>query len=212
MKQTNNKRFKKIEKIKNKFASVIVILMMMSFLLIGTNVNSRPINTSEYATYVKHQNVHKDKQQIKEELILEVSKYIKTVTTKSNQFIPKYIVHAGLNHDIDICFMLAQTKIETAFGTTGAGRPTSRHSLFGVASKRYPNYEIAVNDYCAILKKSYLVKGRTEQTLMTKYTTAGGARYAANRNYERELRSTYNEIKRNTNIYLLQQEYKKCKI
>lgn len=203
MEQTNNKRFTKI---KNKFASVIVILMM-SFLLIGTNVNSRPINTSECTTYMKQQVIHKDKQQIKEELILEVSKYVNSVTSKSNQFIPKYIVQAGLNNDIDICFMLAQTKIETCFGTTGIGR--SKRSLFGVVSRSYSNYELAINDWCALLKKSYLVKGRTEQTLMAKYTTAGGARYAANRNYEIELRSAYNEIKRSTNIYSLQQEYKR---
>lgn len=203
MEQTNNKRFTKI---KNKFASVIVILMM-SFLLIGTNVNSKPINTSECATYMKQQVIHKDKQQIKEELILEVSKYVNSVTSKSNQFIPKYIVQAGLNNDIDICFMLAQTKIETCFGTTGIGR--SKRSLFGVISHSYSNYELAINDWCALLKKSYLVKGRTEQTLMAKYTTAGGARYAANRNYEKELRSAYNDIKRSTNIYSLQQEYKR---
>ena len=180
---------------------------MMSFLLIGTNVNSRPINTSECTTYMKQQVIHKDKQQIKEELILEVSKYVNSVTSKSNQFIPKYIVQAGLNNDIDICFMLAQTKIETCFGTTGIGR--SKRSLFGVVSRSYSNYELAINDWCALLKKSYLVKGRTEQTLMAKYTTAGGARYAANRNYEIELRSAYNEIKRSTNIYSLQQEYKR---
>lgn len=203
MEQTNNKRFTKI---KNKFASVIVILMM-SFLLIGTNVNSRPINTSECTTYMKQQVIHKDKQQIKEELILEVSKYVNSVTSKSNQFIPKYIVQAGLNNDIDICFMLAQTKIETCFGTTGIGR--SKRSLFGVVSRSYSNYELAINDWCALLKKSYLVKGRTEQTLMAKYTTAGGARYAANRNYEKELRSAYNDIKQSTNIYSLQQEYKR---
>jgi flagellum-specific peptidoglycan hydrolase FlgJ len=203
MEQTNNKRFTKI---KNKFASVIVILMM-SFLLIGTNVNSRPINTSECTTYMKQQVIHKDKQQIKEELILEVSKYVNSVTSKSNQFIPKYIVQAGLNNDIDICFMLAQTKIETCFGTTGIGR--SKRSLFGVVSRSYSNYELAINDWCALLKKSYLVKGRTEQTLMAKYITAGGTRYAANRNYEKELRSAYNDIKRSTNIYSLQQEYKR---
>ena len=203
MEQTNNKRFTKI---KNKFASVIVILMM-SFLLMGSNISANPYNTSEFTTYIKQQVIHKDKQQVKEELILEVSKYINSITSKSNQFIPKYIVQAGLNHDIDICFMMAQTKIETCFGTTGIGK--SKRSLFGVISRSYSNYESAINDWCAIIKKSYLVKGRTEQTLMTKYTTAGGARYAANRNYEKELRSAYNDIKRSTNIYSLQQEYKR---
>ena len=121
---------------------------------------------------------------------------------------PKYIVNAGLAYDIDICFIMAQTQIETLYGTKGAGREMSRRSLFGVAVSKYATYEQAIDAYCKLLQKSYLGKGKTEQHLLTKYVTFRGARYAANPNYERELRAAYNHIKRNTHIYQLQQEYK----
>jgi len=218
MKQTNDKRFKKIEKIlyncnkqfkkiKNNFVSLIFILMIMLFLLMGNSVNANPINTSnEYKTTITVQSP-RNKQQVKEELILEVSRYINSITSKSHEYIPRYLVHAGLNHDIDICFMMAQTKIETCFGTTGIGK--SKRSLFGIISRSYSNYELAINDWCLLLKKSYLTKGRTEQSLMSRYTTIGGLRYAANPRYEQELRSAYNNIKRNTKIYSLQEEYKR---
>ena len=215
MKQTNNKRFKKI---KTKIAISIVLLFMLISVCMTSfgNLYSTPINKTkiEYVSPKQNQNVIKidtiqKKQQIADELIVEVSKYVKSRTSKADQFIPKYIVQAGLANDIDICFMLAQTKIETTFGTAGAGRPISRRSLFGVAVRRYSNYESAVNDYCALLKKSYLVKGRTEQHLMTRYVTGTGGRYAGNPNYETELRRAYNDIKRLTNIYSLQEEYKR---
>ncbi len=105
--------------------------------------------------------------------------------------------------------MMAQTQIETCYGTTGAGRESSRRSMFGVIQKRYPNYEDAINHYCEVLKKYYLVKGKTEQHLMTKYVTGTGGRYAGNPRYEIELRTAYNHIKRTTNIYSLQEEYKR---
>ena len=105
--------------------------------------------------------------------------------------------------------MMAQTQIETCYGTTGAGRELTRRSMFGVIKRHYPDYESAINHYCEVLKRYYLVKGRTEQHLMTKYVTGTGGKYAGDPNYERSLRTAYNQIKRATNIYSLQEEYKK---
>ena len=148
------------------------------------------------------------RENIKDELIVEVTKYINTKTNKHHQFIPKYLVHAGLNYDIDICFMMAQTQLETCYGTLGAGRESSRRSLFGVAIQKYSDYEKAIEAYCKLLHKSYLGHGKTEQHLLTKYVTFSNKRYASNPNYEKELRTAYNHIKKNTHIYNLQQEYK----
>lgn len=215
MEQTNKTRFKKI---KTRIATIVVIVFMMisvTMMCFGNSTpNTTPVNQNETEYVTPQQNVTKidtiqPKQQIENDLIVEVSKYVKSVTPRAHQFIPKYIVQAGLANDIDICFMLAQTQIETTFGTAGAGRESSRRSLFGVAVRRYSNYESAVNDYCEILKKSYLVRGKTEKHLMAKYVTAKGARYAGNPNYERELAKAYSVIKSSTNIYSLQQEYKK---
>ena len=103
--------------------------------------------------------------------------------------------------------MMAQTAIETGFGTAGAGRPSSRHSLFGVC-KRYSNYDKAVEDYCKLLRKSYLGKRKTEYDLMKNYVTLGGDRYAASRGYEQKLSKEYKRIRNKTQIYELWKELK----
>ena len=121
--------------------------------------------------------------------------------------LPMYLVEYSLKYDIDLCFMMAQTSIETGFGTAGAGKPTSRHSLFGVC-KRYSNYDKAVEDYCKLLRKSYLGKRKTEYDLMKNYVTLGGDRYAANRGYEQKLSKEYKCIRNRTQIYELWKELK----
>jgi len=148
---------------------------------------------------------------IKDKLIKEVEDYIFGNFPKTHKTIPRSIVENGLEKDVDIMFMMAQTQIETHFGTVGAGRETSRRSLFGVAKRRYSNYDEAIMDYIAILKKSYLTRGRTEHHLMRNYTTYSGNRYASNPNYEVELRGTYSDINKRTKIKLLQDRYKKNK-
>lgn len=144
---------------------------------------------------------------IKNKLIEETENYIFRRFPRANKKVPTSIVENGLEHDIDIMFMMAQTKVETCFGTAGAGRETSRRSLFGVANRRYTSYEKAIEDYIAILKKSYLTKGRTEQHLMNKYTTTRGGRYATDPRYEISLRAAYSEINSKTSIKRLQKEY-----
>lgn len=222
MEQTKFTRFKRIT-IKNLLAILIVLMFMLGSIYIckadTTNKNTN-IDTIRHKE-IKIQKVSYEqpiinildtvqiKDNLKNKLIDEVSKYIKKQAPNSYQFIPKYLVQAGLSNNIDICFMMAQTQIETGYGTMGAGRATSRRSMFGVYGKRYLNYEDAINHYCEVLKKHYLTKGRNEQHLLSKYVTSKGGRYASNPRYEIELKTAYNQIKRTTNIYSLQEEYKK---
>ena len=221
MEQTKFTRFKRIT-IKNLLAILIVLMFMLGSIYIckaNTNKNTN-IDTIQHKE-IKIEKVSQDgqiinildtvqiKDSLKNKLIDEVNKHIKKYAPKSYQFIPEYLVHAGLSNNIDICFMMAQTQIETGYGTIGAGRVTSRRSMFGIYGKRYSNYEDAINHYCEVLKKHYLTKGRNEQHLLSKYVTSKGGRYAENPKYEIELKTAYNQIKRTTNIYSLQEEYKK---
>jgi flagellum-specific peptidoglycan hydrolase FlgJ len=150
---------------------------------------------------------------IKFELILSVSEYIKNQAPKCHDSIPYYLVEHALNYDIDLCFMMSQTQLETNFGTLGAGRETSKRSLFGVhiypntPFKGYPNYNIAIESYCKLLKKSYLVKGRDEHFLMNNYINISGNRYAGSSEYEVHLKYAYRNIRKNTNIEDLQTLY-----
>lgn len=149
------------------------------------------------------------KDSIKKELIEQVENYIYRSFPKTHKTIPTKLVEIGLEKEVDILFMMAQTQIETSFGTAGAGRESSRRSLFGVAKRKYSSYNDAIDDYVAILKKSYLTRGRTEQDLMRRYTTVSGYKYAGNPNYEAELRNTYSRIKKRTDIKELQDRYRK---
>lgn len=213
MEQTKFTRFKRI--IKKNILALAIVLILCGCLICECNISASNVedhhNNIEIVTSTE--NIAKIdtiaiKDSIENELINEVSKYISKQAPKSNKFIPKYLVHAGLTNNIDICFMMAQAQIETCFGTTGAGRESARRSMFGVIQKHYDSYDNAISHYIEILKKYYLVKGRTEQHLLVKYVTGTGGRYAGNPRYEIELTTAYNHIKRTTNIYSLQEEYK----
>lgn len=147
------------------------------------------------------------KNDVRTELVAEVSNYISKQAANAHKVIPEQIVSNCLEHNVDICFVMAQTQNETNFGTTGAGRSTSRKSMFGVAKKHYSTYEDAIDDYFIILKKSYLTTGKTEYDLMKNYVTRGGSRYASSKSYEVHLQKTYAQIKYETNIYNLQKHY-----
>ena len=152
------------------------------------------------------------KDSIKQCLVEEVEKYIFKKSPKSNHGLPKIIVEHGLKHDIDIMFMMAQSQVETNYGSMGAGRENSRRSLFGIAIKRYNSYENATNDYCRILKRNYLTNGKTIDNLLRNYVTKHGTRYAEDERYEIVLSGAYMAINEKTNIKSLQQQYQDLSI
>lgn len=152
------------------------------------------------------------KDSIKQCLVEEVERYIFKKSPKSNHGLPKIIVEHGLKHDIDIMFMMAQSQVETNYGSMGAGRESSRRSLFGVAIKRYNSYENATNDYCNILKRNYLTNGKTIDNLLRNYVTKHGVRYAEDERYEIVLSGAYMTINEKTNIRSLQNQYRDLNI
>ena len=147
------------------------------------------------------------KDSLRNKLIDDVNIHIRRNFRIHDNNLPMYLVDYSLKYNIDLCFMMAQTTIETGFGTAGAGRPSSRYSLFGVC-KRYSNYDNAVEDYCKLLRRSYLGERKTEHDLMKNYVTLGGARYAGSRGYERDLSAEYKRIRNRTQIYELWTELK----
>lgn len=201
MEQTKLKRFKRI------LCTFILSIIFNTSLNSYTFTNNNDIKYRALTHITKNENAFNKKDSIKNEIIIEVKKYILKQSPKSHKNIPEYIVNGALNHNIDICFIMAQTQLETNFGTLGVGREVSRRSMFGVAGKKYLNYQDAVNDYCKILRKSYLVRGRTEQHLLTKYVTYTGKRYAANMRYEKELSTVYRNILSKTKISSLQTKF-----
>jgi hypothetical protein len=156
-------------------------------------------------------------------LVDEVDKYIKSAAS-SSALDGYVIVEECLENSIDICFVLAQGEQESHFGTTGLARKTN--SVFNVVAfdgfsheqisnegkYKHPNYSVA--PYIELLKKDYLVNGKTEYDLMEKdqYVNKHGARYASSETYERSLLDKFTKIKQNTKIDSLYQETNKYKL
>lgn len=136
----------------------------------------------------------------------EVESYIESKVGKKikTEDISKHIVKECLDNDIDICFVLAQAEIETAFGTTGIGR--TRRSIYGVYIT-FKNHNASTTHYIQLLKKNYLGDRKTIKHLMNNFVTLSGKRYSQNKQYEGILKGKYQEIKKKTNIKKLQDEY-----
>lgn len=114
------------------------------------------------------------------------------------------IVDNALKHNIDICFMLAQSKIETNYGKSGIGK--RKNSIFGIVSKSYNDFTESIKDYCEMLTRNYLVNGKTEQHLLSDFVNKNGDRYAESREYEVHLYSEYHKIRSNSKIHKLQND------
>ena len=209
MEQTKFKRFKKI----------IFTITVFLFITIGSSQLSWCCNNNSY-DHINSKKLYDDNDinietPVNKEYdstyaaVLKVTaNYINKQAPKAHNDLPKYLLDAALEYDIDLCFMMAQTQLETNFGTLGAGREKSRRSLFGVYMKKYTSYEYAIDDWCNLLNKSYLGKGRTEEHLMNSYTSHSGKRYAENPSYEISLKSTYKSIVKSTGLKQMQTELK----
>jgi hypothetical protein len=155
---------------------------------------------------------------IKLKLIDEVDDYIHHVASSSalNGFV---IVEKCIEYDIDICFVLAQGEIESHFGTMGLARKTN--SVFNVfafdghdydkinANGKYAHPNDCVEPYLNLLKRDYLVNGKTEYDMLIEFTNKDGKRYATNEQYETNLLNKMTKIKNVTTIDSTYQELKK---
>lgn len=210
MEQTKFKRFKKI----------IFTITVFLFITIGSSQlswccnNNSDNHINSYKIYdvndinIETPVINKEYDSTYAAVLKATANYINKQAPKAHNDLPKYLLDAALEYDIDLCFMMAQTQLETNFGTLGAGREKSRRSLFGVYTKKYTSYEYAIDDWCNLLNKSYLGKGRTEEHLMNSYTSHSGKRYAENPSYEISLKSTYKSIVKSTGLKQMQTELK----
>ena len=210
MEQTKFKRFKKI----------IFTITAFLFITIGSSQLSWCCNNNSYNHInsdkiydvndinIETPVINKEYDSTYAAVLKVTANYINKQAPKAHNDLPKYLLDAALEYDIDLCFMMAQTQLETNFGTLGAGREKSRRSLFGVYTKKYTSYEYAIDDWCNLLHKSYLGKGRTEEHLMNSFTSHSGKRYAENPSYEISLKSTYKSIVKSTGLKQMQTELK----
>ena len=147
------------------------------------------------------------KENLKINLTEEVKNYISNNSKHSDESliteISEQIVNKALDNHIDICFILAQGHLETAFGSYGIGK--SKKSIFGVY-KNYSSYTDCIDFYINLLRKNYLVN-KSEHDLMNNYISKQGYRYAEDLTYESKLKKCYNKIKASTEIFSIQEKY-----
>lgn len=142
-------------------------------------------------------------------LVNEVQKYIEQIAPSSN--LRGYaIVEECEKYDVDICFVLAQGEVESAFGTKGIASKLNCVFNVGIYDNKtaeqvedkyrfeYPNESI--EPYLKLLTTKYLVN-KLEHDLMLKFIDINGNRYASDKDYEIKVSSKYKFICENTKIH-----------
>lgn len=126
------------------------------------------------------------------------------------------------NYNIDIFFVLSQGHIESHFGTKGMA--TKTNSVFNVFAYdgheydsinpkgKYQHPDLSIVPYLKLLKKRYLVNGKTEADLMHNYVDVNGNRYASAKDYEASLLNQYQKYSSDPLLLRNYQKYQKCKI
>lgn len=111
------------------------------------------------------------------------------------------LVRACDSNGFDLPFVMAAAHLESCFGATRRAQLTN--SVFsegcwdnGKNKVRYSDPNESVYGYIDLLKRSYLVNGKTLKDLLIpgKFVNGLGKRYASDKNYERKLRNVRNRI------------------
>lgn len=218
--------FNNFKNYKSKFFHVCHLVLTITciiFCIIGfAELSAIKQSTASYVISMYQENNKLDYYAAKQQLVREVDKYIQSVAPEScvNGLA---IVDACIEYNIDIKFVLAQGHIESHFGTAGLAMKT--HSIFNVLAYDgrtasdmkakghvYRHPDQSIRPFLQLLKKNYLVNGKTEKDLMKKYVNKQGARYASSPTYESDLTNTYIVIETTTNITKLHKQFIKHKI
>ena len=120
---------------------------------------------------------------------------------KSTRLRAETLVKACDENGFDLPFIMAAAHLESCFGATNRAQLTN--SVFsegcwdnGKNKVRYSDPNESVYGYINLLKRSYLVNGKTIKDLMIpgKFVNGLGKRYASDKNYERKLKNVRNRI------------------
>lgn len=186
---------------------LICLSALFGFCYYSSTCCSKNINT-ETKTIIDSIN---KKEILKENLKNDLAKEVRTYILDNSKHtdvsfvteISDHIVNRALDNRIDICFILAQGHLETAFGSFGIGK--SKKSIFGVY-KNHKTYIECIDYYICLLLDSYLVN-KTEKQLMNNFINKNGYRYAEDEKYEYKLKNYYLKVNKSTSISELQNKY-----
>lgn len=160
---------------------------------------------------------------IKDSLVNCVNTYIKKQSNNKSCLDGLDLVNACDEYNMDLKFVLVQGQVESAFGSAGIASKTN--SVFNVHSydnkssadiikegKGYSHPNQSIRPYLDLLRRRYLVNGKTEMDMFDNFVDVDGKRYASAENYEQSLMNTYNNIDNIVKITDIYKEYTKYKI
>lgn len=158
----------------------------------------------------------------REELAIEVDKYINTVAPNAD-IDALNLIDLCSEYNVDLRLALAQGHVESHFGTKGTAARTN--SVFNVgaydgysAEKQikngygYKHPDYSVEPYLRLLTTKYLINGVTEEDLLENFVDMHGHRYASCTTYESMLRSKWDKMDSIANISEAYGTYKKYKL
>lgn len=197
-----------------------LLLLTVCTVLMGNGIQS--MSNSKLHSVCIYEDMNKLKYgNVKYELVVAIDNYIRKTAPNSN-LNGIAILDNCIKYNMDVCFVLAQAENESHFGTTGLARKTN--SVFNVLAfdgykyediyekGKYRHPDESIEPYMELLKKDYLINGKTEYDMMNKYVNRQGKRYASSETYENALKATFLKIKNNTEIDSLSQELQKYKL
>jgi hypothetical protein len=203
---------------------IIILLSIQCFINIsnkgGSNGSEQYHQYTSYEIYQESNQLRYDS--LKLALANEVDRYIQKVSNRGSALSGLVLIDECLHYDIDLCFVLAQGEQESHFGTQGLARKTN--SVFNVyaydgqsynainAGGKYKHPNNCVAPYLSLLKRDYLVKGKTENDLLNRFVNARWQRYASAPNYEQALVNKITNIRNTTDIDSLYQALRKQRL
>lgn len=174
-----------------------------------------------YSLEIYESNLRLKYEQCKAELVEEIDFIISEVAPSTTMNGIEILNQCELNN-IDLFFVLAQGHVESHYGTKGLAQKTnSVFNVFAYDGKgykdickkgKYSHPDLSIRPYMELLKKRYLVGGKTEMDLLDDYVDMNGNRYASSKTYESQLRNVYNSLKNNEKLNETYEKYLKYKI
>jgi len=194
----------------NKFALTILLIFIGNIInLDKPSIDAKTMMDSE--KILKINNIQLKKSEIILELNESVAFYIHKIAPKS-KLLSTVIVNNSIKYNMDITFVMAQAMLESHFGTKGQAKKTN--SVFNVGTYDngkilcvYKNPNESVEPYMKLIKNHYLKNKTIDELLKDRnFKNLQGKRFASRITYEQQMRHLIKRIKRESDIYELQQK------
>lgn len=198
----------------------IIVIILLCLLLIPKGERTSELDYN-YEIYRSNLDLHYYK--VKDSLVCNINEYIQKQSNGKSSLDGLKLLEACDKYNMDIKFVLVQGQQESNFGTQGVAAKTN--SVFNVHSydnkswvdivkegKGYSHPNESVEPYLELLRRRYLVDGKTEYDLLINFVDKNGNRYASAKNYEQSLMNSYNNVDNIVPISDIYKEYLKYKI